>query len=66
MAKVKKVKPMKPFKGLRLKFYADAVTDNGSIVSGIADQFGRLMEQFVDEENRWDVKPTGLAIYVNH
>ena len=52
-------------RGLRLKFYSDEPSDDGSVVSGIADQYGRVMEQFHNGKN-WDVRPTGRCIYVNH
>lgn len=52
-------------KGLRLKFYSNETADNGEVVSGVADQYGRLMVQYRNKGS-WDIKPSGLAIHVNH
>lgn len=56
---------MKP-NGLRLKFYSNETTDDGQVVSCVADQYGRVMEEYYDKKGKKDIRPTGQCIYVNH
>jgi len=65
-SKSAKLKPSKQQRGLRLEFYSDMPSSKGGIVSGIADQYGRVLEQFVNENNQIDLRPTGHSIAVRH
>lgn len=64
--KSSKTKSCPPPKGLRLRFYKNVLADNGEIVSGTADQYGRLMKTFVDENGYNDIGPTGICITATH
>ena len=60
------IKPMVMPKGLRLKNYENKLSSMGVYVSGTADQYGRILEQFVNDKNEWDLRPTGHCISVYH
>ena len=53
-------------RGLRFKYYSNVLTSKGSIMSGHADQYGRLMEEFENDKNAFDIKPNGHSIRANH
>jgi hypothetical protein len=53
-------------KGLRLKMYENVLSDQGVIVSGTADQYGRILEAYVNEKGEWDLKPSGHCIAARH
>ena len=52
--------------GLRLKYYEDMPSCDGGARSGYADQYGRIMEFFMNEKGDWDIKPSGFCIAVKH
>lgn len=53
-------------RGLRLKYYSDVPSSDGKSISGHADQYGRILKLFVDENRVMDYKPTGISIAANH
>ena len=52
--------------GLRLEYYFHSPCCNGGSASGYADQYGRLMEIYINDKKIVDYKPSGLSIFVNH
>ena len=65
-AKENRVKPMKAPSGLRLKQYDNVPSSEGGLVSGVSDQYGRIMEYYVNERNEWDIRPSGHCIAARH
>lgn len=61
-----RVKPMSPPNGLRLKHYENVPSSNGGLVSGVSDQYGRIMQHYVNEKNEWDMRPSGHCIAARH
>jgi hypothetical protein len=53
-------------KMLRLKAYTNVLADNGQIISATADQYGRVMEAFINDKNEHDIRPTGVCIAAYH
>jgi len=53
-------------KGLRLKGYLDMPCSEGGTVSGIADQYGRILVPFVNSKGENDVRATGQCIASRH
>lgn len=53
-------------KGLRLKYYSDMPSSEGGAVSGMSDQYGRILIHFVNSKGENDVKPTGHCIAARH
>lgn len=53
-------------KGLRLKYYSDMPSSEGGAVSGHSDQYGRILEQFVNSKGENDLRPTGHCIAARH
>ncbi|MEK6828899.1 MAG: hypothetical protein AABY15_02150 [Nanoarchaeota archaeon] len=51
---------------LRLGYYENVRSSNGSIVSGFADQFGRLMKIIINEKEVVDYVPAGMTIKAVH
>lgn len=62
----KKINPSKGASGLRFKEYLNVESSNGGLISGISDQYGRIMTHFVNEKNEWDIKPSGHSISARH
>lgn len=60
------IKPGRISKGLRLKFYENVYACNGQVVSGIADQYGRILKPTIDKNGRNDLTPTGIGIAAYH
>jgi hypothetical protein len=58
--------PKLHLKRLRLKFYSDMPSSKGGSISGIADQYGRVMEEYMNEKGFWDVRVTGHCIAARH
>jgi len=54
------------YKGLRLKFYSDMPSSEGGEVSGQSDQYGRILEPFVNSKGENDIRPTGHCIAARH
>lgn len=53
-------------KELRIEFYSDMPSSKGGVVSGAADQYGRILESFVNIKGENDIRPTGHCIAANH
>lgn len=53
--KTKKIKPTK-IKGLRL------ITRDGLLI----DQYGRILESYINEKGQNDLRPTGRCTYAHH
>jgi hypothetical protein len=53
-------------KGLRFKAYSDMPCSEGGVVSGISDQYGRIVVQFQNSKGEMDIKPTGQCIAARH
>lgn len=53
-------------RGLRFEYYSDMPSSKGGSISGFADQYGRVMEQFVNEQNAIDIRPSGHCIAARH
>jgi hypothetical protein len=53
-------------KGMRLKSYSDMPSSEGGAVSGFADQYGRVMVEFVNSKGELDIKPAGQCIASRH
>jgi hypothetical protein len=64
--KNKRIKAGPAPKGLRLKLYESRPSSMGGFASGVADQYGRILEHFVNDKNEWDLRPTGHCISVYH
>lgn len=62
----KKPKGFAPVQGLRLKSYENVLCSEGTVISGISDQYGRIMEPYVNDKNQWDIMPTGKTIAARH
>lgn len=62
----KKINPSKGTSGLRFKEYLNVESSKGGLISGISDQYGRIMVHFVNEKNEWDIKPSGHSISARH
>lgn len=61
-----KINAAKTTAGLRLKFYENVLCNSGELISGFADQYGRVMTQFINTDNAFDIKPSGLCIAARH
>jgi hypothetical protein len=61
-----RIKPMSAPSGLRLKEYNNVPSSEGGLVSGISDQYGRIMQHYVNEKNEWDIRPSGHCIAARH
>ncbi len=64
--KDKKPKGFAPVQGLRFRVYHNVLCSEGTIISGTSDQYGRIMEPYVNDKNQWDIKPTGKTISAHH
>lgn len=53
-------------KGLRIAIYTDMPSSLGGSVSGYADQFGRILEEFTNSKGELDIRPTGHCIAARH
>ncbi len=62
----KKIRPAKSTSGLRFKEYLNVPSSRGGLISGVSDQYGRIMIHFVNEKNEWDIKPSGHSIAARH
>lgn len=49
-----------------IRRYENKLSSMGVYVSGIADQYGRILEEFVNDKNELDLRPTGHCISVYH
>lgn len=63
--KTKKLRRAK-CKGLRIAFYQDMPSSLGGSVTGPADQYGRVLEEFTNEKGELDIRPTGHCIAARH
>jgi len=61
-----KPKRAKALKGIRLKYYSDMPSSEGGAVSGNSDQYGRILEHFVNSQGENDIRPTGHCIAARH
>ena len=61
-----RIKSMKAPSGLRFKEYYNVPSSEGGLVSGISDQYGRIMEHYVNDKNEWDIRPSGHCIAARH
>lgn len=64
--KSNKVKAGANLKGLRLKYYEDMPSSKGLVVSGYADQYGRMFKNIINSKNENDLVPTGDSICARH
>ncbi len=53
-------------KNLRLNFYGDVPSSMGGSVSGIADQYGRILEEYINSMGQLDLRPTGHCVAAKH
>ena len=68
MKKPKRLKKssLKSVGTLRLGYYENVRASNGSVVSGFADQFGRLMKIIITNKDVVDYAPVGISIKAAH
>lgn len=53
-------------KGLRIEYYQDMPSSMGGVITGFADQYGRILEEFKNSKGELDIRPTGHSIAARH